>query len=198
MTEKHSSERALSPKFDEAVSWALELHSHHLRKGTSIPYVSHLFAVTAIVLEAGGTEAEATAAILHDAVEDSEATVAEVRKRFGDEVAEIVDGCTDAYDDPKPPWKERKLEYIEHLRHAPESGVLVSLADKTHNAKAILADYRDIGDDLWERFTTGREGTLWYYRTLRDVLAERADGRLMRLAEEFSATVDALISEAGS
>jgi len=197
MTEKHSSERALSPKFNEAVNWALELHSHHLRKGTSIPYVSHLFAVTAMVLEAGGTEEEATAAILHDAVEDSPATVEEVRERFGDEVAEIVDGCTDAYDEPKPPWKERKLAYIEHLKHAPESGVLVSLADKTHNARAILADYRDIGDDLWGRFTAGREGTLWYYRTLRDVLSERADGRLTRLAEEFSQTVDALISETG-
>jgi len=197
MTEKHSSERLLSPKFNEAVNWALELHSNHQRKGTSIPYVSHLFAVTALVLEAGGTEAEAIAAILHDAVEDSPATVGEVRERFGDEVAKIVDGCTDAYDEPKPPWKERKLAYIKHLEHAPESGLLVSLADKTHNARAILADYRDIGDELWGRFTTGREGTLWYYRTLRDVLSERADGRLTRLAKEFSETVDTLISEAG-
>jgi (p)ppGpp synthase/HD superfamily hydrolase len=195
MTEKYTNERLLSPAFSEAVNWALDLHANHLRKGTRIPYVSHLMAVTANVLEAGGTETEATAAILHDAVEDTAATVDDVRERFGDEVAAIVDGCTDADVIPKPPWKARKLAYINHLKDAPESVLIVSMADKCHNANAILGDYRDIGDELWNRFNGGREGTLWYYEELAKVITARASGRLERLGKAFGLTVDTLIKE---
>jgi (p)ppGpp synthase/HD superfamily hydrolase len=195
MGEKFTKERQLSPAFNDAVTWALDLHANHLRKGTMIPYVSHLMAVTAIVLEAGGTKAEATAAILHDAVEDTKATFDDIRERFGDEVAMIVEGCTDADVIPKPPWKERKLAYISHLKDVPESVLIVSMADKYHNANAILADYRDIGDELWNRFNGGREGTLWYYEELAKVITARASGRLERLGKAFGLTVDTLIKE---
>jgi (p)ppGpp synthase/HD superfamily hydrolase len=195
MSEKYTKERLLSPAFNEAVSWALDLHANHLRKGTAIPYVSHLMAVTANVLEAGGTETEAMAAILHDAVEDTAATVEDVRERFGDEVAGIVDGCSDADVIPKPPWKARKLAYIEHLKEASESVLIVSMADKYHNANAILKDYREIGEELWNRFNGGREGSLWYYEELAKVITPRATGRLERLGKAFEKTVEMLVSE---
>jgi (p)ppGpp synthase/HD superfamily hydrolase len=195
MSEKYTKERLLSPAFNEAVSWALDLHANHLRKGTAIPYVSHLMAVTANVLEAGGTETEAMAAILHDAVEDTAATVEDVRERFGDEVAGIVDGCSDADVIPKPPWKARKLAYIEHLKEASESVLIVSMADKYHNANAILKDYREIGEELWNRFNGGREGSLWYYEELVKVITPRATGRLERLGKAFEKTVEMLVSE---
>jgi len=197
MTEKFTDTPRLSPQFSQAVSWALELHSCHLRKGTQLPYVSHLLAVTALVLEAGGTEAEAIAAILHDAVEDTIATVDEVRQQFGTEVAEIVAACTDAETDPKPPWEERKLAYINHLKTAPESVLIVSMADKYHNVNAILQDYSEIGDELWGRFTTGRDGTLWYYSELATVIGERATGRLEQLGERFTRSVAELQQAAG-
>jgi (p)ppGpp synthase/HD superfamily hydrolase len=195
MSEKYTKERLLSPAFNEAVSWALDLHANHLRKGTAIPYVSHLMAVTANVLEAGGTETEAMAAILHDAVEDTAATVEDVRERFGDEVAGIVDGCSDADVIPKPPWKARKLAYIEHLKEASESVLIVSMADKYHNANAILKDYREIGEGLWNRFNGGREGSLWYYEELVKVITPRATGRLERLGKALENTVEMLVSE---
>ena len=160
----------LSPRFDEALVHASRLHAGQLRKGSAVPYVAHLLAVTAIVLEHGGGEDEAIAALLHDAVEDQggPATRAEIRRRFGERVAAIVDGCTDAETVPKPPWRARKEAYVAHLAHASPAVRLVSAADKLHNARAILADYRRLGDGLWERFNGGREGTLWYYRALAD------------------------------
>ena len=158
----------LSPRFDDALAYASQLHRDQLRKGTNIPYVSHLLAVTAIVLEHGGTEDEAIAALLHDAVEDQggSETREAIRERFGDNVVAIVDGCTDADTIPKPPWDERKKAYVAHVVEAPRSVRLVSTADKLHNARAILADYRVIGEPLWDRFNGGRNGTLWYYRAL--------------------------------
>ena len=161
-------EPMLSTRFDEALVYASQLHRDQLRKGTQIPYVSHLLAVTASVLEHGGTEDEAIAALLHDAVEDQGGpeTREEIRERFGEEVAAIVDGCSDTDTLPKPPWCERKSAYIAHVVEAPRSVRLVSTADKLHNARAILADYRVIGEPLWDRFNGGRNGTLWYYRAL--------------------------------
>ncbi len=160
----------LSPRFDEALVFARRLHAGQMRKGTTIPYVSHLLAVAAIVLEHGGGEDEAIAALLHDAVEDQggAATRAEIRRRFGEHVAVIVDGCTDAETVPKPPWRERKEAYLAHIGHASPPVRLVSAADKLHNARSILADYRLLGEALWSRFRGGREGTLWYYRALVD------------------------------
>jgi (p)ppGpp synthase/HD superfamily hydrolase len=128
--------------------------------------------VASIVGENGGTEDEVVAALLHDAPEDQggEATLRDIRLRFGDEVAEIVDGCTDTYQDPKPPWRERKERYLAHLANAPDSVRLVSSADKLHNARSVLSDYRLVGEDLWTRFNGKKEGTLWYYRAIVDTL----------------------------
>jgi (p)ppGpp synthase/HD superfamily hydrolase len=181
----------LSAHFEEAVKYALELHAHQTRKGGRIPYVSHLFSVTALVLEDGGSEDEAIAALLHDAVEDQggKATREEIRRRFGKKVVHIVDGCTDTDESPKPPWRERKQRYIEHIRHAPAEVRRVSLADKLHNARTILRDFRRSGDDVWDRFTGGKEGTLWYYRAMLDAYREAKGSYLF---EELERVVSAL------
>jgi (p)ppGpp synthase/HD superfamily hydrolase len=157
-------------KFEAALVYAARLHRDQTRKGSGIPYVNHLLAVAAIVGENGGTEEEVIAALLHDAPEDhgGRARLEEIRERFGDDVAEIVASCTDTYEDPKPTWQPRKEAYVAHVRTAPASVRLVSAADKLHNARAILADLRVSGDKLWDRFTGGKEGTLWYYRALVD------------------------------
>ena len=160
-------------KFKRAVVYAARVHGDHYRKGTRVPYVTHLLAVAAIVGENGGTEDEVVAALLHDAPEDrgGEARLGDIRLRFGDAVAEIVAGCTDTYEDPKPPWRERKERHLAHLADAPASVRLVSAADKLHNARSILADLRSLGEELWNRFTGGKEGTLWYYRALVEAYA---------------------------
>jgi (p)ppGpp synthase/HD superfamily hydrolase len=162
----------LSARFEEALILAVRWHAGQMRKETTIPYIAHLLGVASLVLEQGADEDEAIAALLHDAVEDQGGMVAlgEIRRRFGDRVAEIVAGCTDAWTTPKPPWRERKGAYIAHLRQASASVRLVSAADKLHNARSILADYRVLGDALWSRFNGGKAGTLWYYRALVETL----------------------------
>jgi (p)ppGpp synthase/HD superfamily hydrolase len=183
----------MSPRFHEALTYAAELHAKQLRKASNIPYVAHLLGVTAIVLEHGAEEDEAIAALLHDAVEDQggQATAAEIRRRFGDRVIDIVLGCTDADTIPKPPWRERKERYIAHLDNASPSILLVSAADKLHNASSIVVDYRRLGDEIWDRFNGGREGTLWYYRTLADKFNQFAKEQRMSndLADELERTV---------
>ncbi len=158
----------LSPRFEEALVFATRLHAAQTRKGSGIPYSAHLLAVTALVLEYGGDEDTAIAALLHDAIEDQGGAVAreQIRARFGDQVTAIVDGCTDADTQPKPPWQARKEAYLAHLPHASAQVRLVSAADKLHNARAILTDYRQVGDVVWTRFRGGKAGTLWYYRAL--------------------------------
>ena len=168
----------LSQRFEDALVYAARLHAKQIRKGTTIPYVSHLLSVASIVLEHGGNEVEAIAALLHDAIEDQGGaeTREEIRRRFGDAVVSIVDGCTDAEVIPKPPWKERKEQYIARLSHASPSILLVSAADKLHNARAILGDYRALGENLWDRFNGGKEGTLCYYKSLVDAFKQAAAG----------------------
>ena len=160
----------LSKRFERAFIFAQRLHTRQLRKGTRIPYISHLIGVASIALENGADEDEAIAALLHDAVEDQggRKTLNRIRRRFGDRVASIVEGCTDAEVIPKPPWRERKEAYIAHVRYASKSVRLVSASDKLHNARAILSDFRTLGDNLWSRFNPGKEGVLWYYRSLVD------------------------------
>jgi GTP pyrophosphokinase len=162
----------LSERFEEACVFALRLHAKQRRKGTDTPYVAHLLAVASIVLENGGNEDEAIAALLHDAIEDQGGELArvEIRRRFGNTVVEIVDGCTDADVMPKPPWRARKDAYIAHIHDASASVCLVIAADKLHNARAVLRDYRVLGDTLWQRFAGGKQGTLWYYRAVTDAL----------------------------
>jgi (p)ppGpp synthase/HD superfamily hydrolase len=184
-------------KVERAFMYASRLHRDQYRKGTRIPYITHLLAVAAIVGENGGTENEVVAALLHDAPEDQggEATLEDIRARFGDEVAEIVAGCTDTYEDPKPPWRERKENYMAHLAGASDSVRLVSSADKFHNARTVLADYRAIGEDLWERFNGGRNGTLWYYRAIVDSLRTGDDDPVV---EELDRVVTELERLAGA
>jgi (p)ppGpp synthase/HD superfamily hydrolase len=178
---------ALSSRFDEALVCASEIHRNQRRKGTAIPYVSHLLAVTAIVLEHGGSEDEAIAALLHDAIEDGDgpATREEIRERFGENVVAIVDGCTDTDVKPKPEWRKRKEDYIAHVASASASVRLVSAADKLHNARSVIADYRQVGEKLWNRFNGGRD-TLWYYRELANTF-QAVDPSL--LTEELDRTV---------
>jgi (p)ppGpp synthase/HD superfamily hydrolase len=165
----------LGPRFRDALTYAAELHADQARKGTHIPYLGHLLGVCSLVIDSGGSEDQAIAALLHDSAEDrgGRARLADIEARFGTSVAAIVQACSDTFETPKPPWDERKTNYIERLRNEPSDVLLVSLADKVHNAAAILADLQTMGAALWDRFNGGREGTLWYYRSLADVFAER-------------------------
>jgi (p)ppGpp synthase/HD superfamily hydrolase len=176
---------------------AAEVHADQRRKGTEIPYVAHVLAVTAIVLEHGGDEDEAIAALLHDAVEDGggRPMLERIRNEFGERVAMIVDGCTDAYVDPKPPWAERKRAYLAELATADGAVVLVSAADKLHNATAILNDHRAVGDAVWRRFKATPEETAGYYVALAAVYRRRLPGT--SLAEEIARVVDDLTRQSG-
>lgn len=181
---------ALTERFDRAVSLARTLHAGQRRKGTDIPYLAHLLAVAAVVLEDGGDEDEAIAALLHDAVEDQGGapTLDRIRRLFGDRVAGIVNACSDTDVVPKPPWRERKEAYIRHLVTADQSALRVSLADKLHNAQAILYDLREQGEELWGRFSTkSPDDQLWYYDELAKAYAERFPGPM---AAELRRTVD--------
>lgn len=159
---------SLGSRFEEALIYASQLHSKQTRKGKTTPYIAHLMSVTALVLEAGGDEDEAIAALLHDAVEDQGGTktLDEIRERFGTRVAKIIDGCTDSYTYPKPPWRQRKEEYIANMMNASQEVRRVSLADKLHNARTLLRELRNSGNEVWGKFTGGKKGTLWYYSTL--------------------------------
>lgn len=181
-------------KLEDALVYAAQLHRDQTRKGTGVPYVTHLLAVAAIVGENGGTEDEVIAALLHDAPEDAggEARLSEIRDRYGDPVADIVAGCTDTYEDPKPPWRARKEAYLDHLAGAPKPVRLVSSADKLHNARSVLADYRAVGEGLWARFNGGREGTLWYYRAVADALRRAGDGPLVDELDRVVAELERL------
>jgi (p)ppGpp synthase/HD superfamily hydrolase len=172
----------LGPRFLRAFVFAADKHKGQTRKASSIPYIAQLMGVASLVLEAGGDEDLAIAALLHDVVEDCGGVpmLKEVRRRFGARVAKVVDGCTDAYADPKPPWRERKESYIARLRDEDKETRLVSAADKLNNVRSILSDYRAVGESIWSRFNGGREGTLWYYRTLRDEFLRDRPNRITR------------------
>jgi (p)ppGpp synthase/HD superfamily hydrolase len=185
--------------FERALGFVSKLHAEQTRKQTDIPYISHLIAVSGLVLENGGGRDEAIAGLLHDSLEDCGAEYPggvdelrrEIEARFGADVRHIVDGCTDADTRPKPPWRERKSLYIAHLESAPDRVRLVSCADKLHNARAIVADLRVMGDALFSRFNGGRDGTLWYYDSLAEVFERRGP---KQLAMELRRTVDTMKS----
>jgi len=183
----------LTQRFTDALAYATEVHAGQSRKGTSVPYVSHVLAVCSLVLEDGGGEDEAIAALLHDAVEDGggRPVLEEIRRRFGDRVAGIVWACTDTDETPKPPWKERKTRYIAHVREAGPDARRVSCADKLHNARSILRDYRVLGERLWERFSASGDEALWYYRALVEAFRQpdRSPlvGELERVVTELEA-----------
>ena len=181
----------LSSRYEAALVMATQLHASQKRKGTSIPYVSHLLAVSSLVLEHGGNENQAIAALLHDALEDQGglSTLDKIRDGFGDVVADIVDHCTDAYEDPKPEWRIRKEQFVASIAEKPLDATHVSCADKLHNARAILNDLRSLGDELWGRFTDGKEGTLWYYQSpadaFDDTLGNSLSAELKRTVTEI-------------
>ena len=188
----------LTRRFEDALAYAAEAHRDQVRKGTGTPYVAHLLAVASLAIEGAAeagilTEDLAIGALLHDVAEDQggEARLDDVRVRFGGEVARIVAACSDSLvDDPalRPPWRERKHAYLEHLERADDAVLCVSLADKLHNARAILLDYRTHGPALWKRFDSGPE-VLRYYESLAAVFARRAPGPR---ADELARTVSAL------
>ena len=166
---------SLTKRFNLAFELASGLHHTQTRKGTPVPYIGHLMAVCSLVLDAGGDEDQAIAALLHDAVEDQGGltTLATIRQLFGDRVADAVEACSDStVSDPaqKPEWRHRKENYLAHLRNANADALIVGAADKLHNARTILTDYRQFGDALWSRFTVGKEQQLWYYGALVEAL----------------------------
>jgi (p)ppGpp synthase/HD superfamily hydrolase len=187
-------------RFASALSYAHSVHHGQRRKGTGIPYIAHVLGVAAIAMEYGADEDEAIGALLHDAAEDGggEATLAEIRARFGDAVADIVLACSDSLvEDPedKLPWRDRKENYLAHLEHASRSVCLVSAADKLHNVRAIIRDYHVHGDDIWPRFHGGRDGTLWYYETVAHTLVRRFHSQLTR---DLQHAVDELLALTGA
>lgn len=199
-------ERKLGERFRQAILFASELHANQVKKGgRNIPYISHLLGVTSLVIEAGGDEDMAIAALLHDAVEDQggRPTLERIHAEYGDRVAHIVEGCTNSETEPKPPWLERKRAYVGHVRdHADSEVTLVSAADKLHNVRTILADFRELGDPVFDRFQGRKDGTLWYYRAMveafhgamvRNGLNPHAHGN-KRLLGELELTVGELES----
>ncbi|KMO71776.1 HD domain-containing protein [Mycolicibacterium chlorophenolicum] len=183
----------LTGQFAKALVFAELKHHTQLRKGGGAPYIGHLLSVAGLVIDAGGTETQAIATLLHDAVEDAggPATLTEIRANFGADVARIVDECSDTDETPKPPWRERKQRYIAHLDEVGADTLLVSVADKLDNARAMLRDYRDVGPKLWQRFTvTDPQQHLWYYRELLTAYRRRGAGSWM--VDELGRVVDEL------
>jgi len=182
----------LGSRFDRALRFASDIHSRQRRRGGEVPYLAHLMGVSSLVLEDGGSEEEAIGGLLHDSVEDhpGEVSIERLEREFGPAVAAIVRVCTDAFEQPKPPWEERKRRYVAHLGDARNGFALrVAAADKLYNARAILGDYRDMGDELWARFDRGADAQLWYYRSLADALGKAFPGRLV---DELDRTVTEL------
>lgn len=188
-----------SERFVRALEFAVDAHRGQRRKGSSILYVGHLLGVCSLVIEEGCDEDTAIAALLHDAPEDQggREMLDEIRAAFGDRVAEMVNACTDTFDTPKPPWRQRKEAYISHAAEEPRLALLmVPLADKLFNARSILRDHDEVGDEVWSRFNSGRDGALWYYTELSDVFS-----RLLpecRMSRELAGVVEELCRVAGA
>jgi (p)ppGpp synthase/HD superfamily hydrolase len=168
-------------RFLEAVALADELHADQRRKATGVPYISHVLQVCGLVLEDRGDTDEAVAAILHDTVEDQGGveTLALIRARFGNSVADIVAGCSDDMPSPteaKLPWRQRKEAYLAHLRITDESVLKVSLADRLHNGRSLLADLAMLGPELWQHFDAPPEEQAWLFESSLAVYEERAPG----------------------
>ena len=174
----------LSERFDDALLFAARHHRKQLRKGSRVPYMTHLMSVSALVLEHGGSEDQAIAALLHDAVEDAPAgqggaVLAEISERFGVAVADMVAACSDGLNDSgerRGTWQERKQAYVDGLPHKSLDALVVTAADKTHNGLCIAADVRRYGPDFWSTFNAAPEELRWYYTSVRDVVAKRLPG----------------------
>ena len=180
-----------SPRVVEAFAYAYALHRTQVRKGSRVPYITHLMEVAAIVGRYGGDEDQFIAALLHDAVEDQggRKTLSAIRERFGPKVAEYVEGCTDSYEIPKPEWRERKTKFIEITVSAPPKQKLIIAADKLHNARSILSDLHEKGDKAWAIFKSGRDEVLWYYAEMVCALSSGWSHPILR---ELADTVDTM------
>lgn len=185
-------------RLSEAVEYARRAHGAQVRTATRIPYLGHLLGVAALVIEDGGSETDAIAALLHDAAEDAggAARLADIRRRFGAGIAEMVRECTDTMARPKPAWRARKTAYLAHLDTVGLPAVRVIAADKLYNARAILRDYQEIGDRVWARFQGGKSGTTWYYQSLRDILTRTYPGPLTRELGRVVGTLTRLVDTA--
>jgi (p)ppGpp synthase/HD superfamily hydrolase len=176
MTEKQS-QPAHSQRYIDALGWAADLHRRQRRKEKEVPYVAHLIAVSSLIWEDGGDEDQAIAGLLHDAIEDAGVSDSQIAARFGLRVAQIVRDCTDtsgavAAGGEKEPWLLRKTRYIEHLQNASPDSLLVSAADKAHNARDMVLDARrDAG--MWTKFNAGLEGSAWYLLRLHQTFSHR-------------------------
>ncbi|RMF68697.1 MAG: HD domain-containing protein [Cyanobacteria bacterium J069] len=179
--ENHIQTPSLSQRFAHALTYAFHLHQYQFRKGSTVPYVSHLMSVAALVLEDGGDEDAAIAALLHDAVEDQggNATRNEIGQQFGDRVLQIVDTCTESDETPKPSWKQRKLQAIAQLQQAEPAIQRVIIADKLHNLRCIWADWQRCGDRVWQRFNASSTDILWFYRACLDAVGDRPDSPMV-------------------
>ena len=188
----------LTDRFKEAFLYCLQLHGDDTRKGKPVPYIAHLMSVCALVLEHGGSEDEAIAALLHDALEDHPDTASrpDIRARFGVDVLHFVESCTDTPSDyqggEKPPWRSRKQRLLDHIAKASPGLLRIALADKLHNARSLLADYRQQEDTLWERFNAGKADQLWFYQSL--VRTFRDAGATGYLIEELERVVTELVA----
>jgi (p)ppGpp synthase/HD superfamily hydrolase len=184
----------LSPQFEKALVYATRVHGGKLRKKTRIPYIGHILGVAAIAMEYGANETEAIAALLHDAVEDGGGgnRLRDIERKFGQRVARIVKGCTDTDQTPKPPWRERKENYIAHLKRASASTRLVSASDKLHNTRAIVHNLREEGEEVWSRFNGGKEGALWYYRSLVSAFRKHGSNELIRELDRVVTEIERL------
>ncbi len=187
-----------SERFDDALRYAREKHRGHLRKGSEVPYIGHLLGVASTVIDDGGTEDEAVAALLHDVAEDQggEKALDEIERKFGRRVREIVRELSDSVEESKEPWRPRKEAYLEELPHKSREAKRISLADKLYNARAIVLDHARVGDEIWDRFAGGEEGTKWYYRELLKVFRQEfdADSSTKVLVDEFGDVVDVLVA----
>jgi (p)ppGpp synthase/HD superfamily hydrolase len=184
----------LSPQFEKALIYATRIHGGKLRKKTRIPYIGHVLGAAAVAMEYGANETEAIGALLHDAVEDGGGAkrLLEIERKFGKGVAKIVEGCSDTDQTPKPPWRERKENYIAHLKRAPASTRLVSASDKLHNARAILHNLREQGEEIWSHFNGGKEGALWYYRSLVSAFRKHDSNELIRELDRVVTEIERL------
>ncbi len=184
-----------SERLDEALRFASEQFRFRVRKGSGVPYITHLLQVCCTVGEWGGDEEQMIAAVLHDYLEDVHgASLEHLQTQFGERVARFVLALSDSTTQPKPPWEERKERYVERLRSEPAELKLISAADKLHNAHSIVRDQVSMGDQVFDRFSANKDQTLWYYRA---VVAALSDGWDHALLNELDAMVDRMHDLAG-
>ncbi len=186
----------VSDRICDAFCFAAALHAGQRRKISGEPYLAHLMAVAALVREHGGDEDEVVAALLHDAVEDQGgwSTLEEIRRRFGRRAAKIVEGCSETAETPKPPWRPRKEAQLARLRAASASVRLIAAADKLHNVRCLLREYRRGGEAIWAHFHGGREGALWHSRAVADALNQGGDSPLVAELQRAVAELEKICS----